>query len=228
MLQSMPLAGVRDRAAIMADLPLAGVRDRAAVMADLRRLLPGIGSFSHKTLPFGVDAIDRHLPEGGLSCGALHEVVPQPHATPAAFGFIAALLGRLMSPPQVFPSPEGRVFVVMPGYGLRQYGRPYGHGLAGLGLDPARLILVATAHRKQTLWAIEQVLHSGAPAAVAGAIDRLDLKVSQRLQLAASDQDCRFCCCVRRPRRTGSRARQAPRQHAGASGRPPPRATASA
>ena len=34
---------------------------------------------------------------------------------------------------------------------------------------------------------MEEALRSGAPAAVAGAIDKLDLKTSQRLQLAATD-----------------------------------------
>ena len=71
--------------------------------------------------------------------------------------------------------------------GSVEYGRLYGHGLSALGLDPARLILVETAHRRDTLWALEEALRSGAPAAVAGVIDKLDLKSSQRLQLAATD-----------------------------------------
>jgi protein ImuA len=59
--------------------------------------------------------------------------------------------------------------------------------LRALGLDPARLILVETAHRRDTLWAIEEAVRSGALAAIAGLIDKLDLKLSQRLQLAAAD-----------------------------------------
>ncbi|HUZ33639.1 MAG TPA: hypothetical protein VMV19_16285, partial [Xanthobacteraceae bacterium] len=76
---------------------------------------------------------------------------------------------------------------VLPAYGLRNNGRPYGHGIRALGLDPNRLILVGTAHRKQTLWALEEALHARAVAAVAGVIDKLDLKSSLRLQLAATD-----------------------------------------
>ena len=75
----------------------------------------------------------------------------------------------------------------MPTYGRHPHGRLHGHGLNTLGLDPARLILVETAHRKATLWAIEEALRSAAPAAVAGFIDTLDLKLSQRLHLAAAD-----------------------------------------
>jgi protein ImuA len=156
---------------------------RAVVIDELRRSLPRIEG-SHKSLPFGLATLDSHLPEGGLTCGALHEVVPEAEGSAAAaFGFIAAILGRLLKP---------RLLVsVTPAYGRRPYGRLhdrlYGHGLNALGLDPSRLILVETAHRKEALWAIEEALHSNAPAAVIGAIDKLDLRTSQRLQLAASD-----------------------------------------
>jgi protein ImuA len=155
-------------------------RNRAAVMAELRRLMPGMGE-ERKALPFGLGTIDSHLPDGGLTCGALHEVVPQAESCiTAAFGFIAAILGRLACP----------LVFVMPAHGLRPYrphGRLHGHGLNALGLDPGRLILVETAHRKETLWAMEEAVRSAAPAAVVGVIDTLDLKLSQRLHLAATE-----------------------------------------
>jgi protein ImuA len=149
-------------------------------LAELRRLLLPGAEGKHNTLPFGLAAIDSHLPEGGLACGALHEVVPETQAaTPAAFGFIVALLARLARP---YP-----FIVVLPRYGKRTHGRLYGHGLNSFGLDPARAILVETAHRKETLWAVAEALRSAAPRAVVGMIDKLDLKSSQRLHLAASD-----------------------------------------
>jgi hypothetical protein len=40
-------------------------------------------------LPFGIKAIDRHLPEGGLALGALHEVAGGSHG--AIDGAAAAL-----------------------------------------------------------------------------------------------------------------------------------------
>jgi protein ImuA len=204
-------------------------RNRAEVAAELRRLLPRIQAVNTaNALPFGVAAIDDYLPQGGLAGGGLHEFVPEAGASPAAFGFIVALLARIVSPPPTgsclsrarpqacgeglgvgvvrrlagvnvfacphdpppYPPPQGgreRIFLILPSYGTRDFGRPYGHGLSALGLHPRRVILVETAHRKETLWAIEEALHSGAPAAVAGAIDKLDLKSSQRLQLAAAD-----------------------------------------
>jgi protein ImuA len=200
----------------------AAAQNRAAVMAELRRLMPRMGG-QRKPLPFGLGAIDSHLPDGGLACGALHEVVPQSESCiAAAFGFIAAILARSSFPPpergrsttegrrvgvsaHTDPSPdrlrrsgpplsgEGHhlpLVFVMPAYALRPYrphGRLHGHGLNALGLDPARLILVETANRKETLWAMEEAVRSAAPAAVAGVIDTLDLKLSQRLHLAATD-----------------------------------------
>jgi protein ImuA len=179
--------------------------NRAAVMAELRRLLPRVGE-RRKPLPFGLAAIDSHLPDGGLACGALHEVMPRSEGCiAAAFGFIAAILARICSPP-----PYGRaqarpgwgreqqarlprtppLLIVMPSHALRPYrpyGRLHGHGLNALGFDPARLILVETARRQETLWAMEEAVRSAAPAAVVGVIDTLDLKMSQRLHLAATD-----------------------------------------
>jgi protein ImuA len=159
---------------------LSVMRNRAAVAEELRRLLPRVEGFrAAKPIPFGLSAIDRYLPQGGLAGGALHEVVPEADATPAAFGFVVAFLARL--------SRTSPLILVIPAHGLRDYGRPHGHGLRALGLDPNRLILVETAHRKETLWAMEEALRSRAPAAVAGVIDKLDLKTSQRLHLAATD-----------------------------------------
>src|ERR1700739_1321505 len=45
----------------------------AAVRERIRRLEGG-ASRPRTVLPFGIKAIDQHLPEGGLALGALHEV----------------------------------------------------------------------------------------------------------------------------------------------------------
>ena len=71
-------------------------KNRAAVAAELRRLLPKMEAFrTAKPLPIGVAAIDSHLPDGGLQGGALHEIVPEDGGTPAAIGFMVALLARV-------------------------------------------------------------------------------------------------------------------------------------
>jgi protein ImuA len=172
--------------------------ERAAALAELRLLLTrysGWPQTSQVKLSFDLAALDCHLPNGGLARGALHEVVPATQAAlPAACGFIVAVLARFISPPPPGPrlrAPEWRrekkIMVVMPDHGSRQCGRLSGHGLNALGFDPTRVILVETANRHDSLWALLEALRSGAPQAVIGMIDRLDLKTSQKLHLAATD-----------------------------------------
>jgi protein ImuA len=188
------------------------IPDRAAVLTQLRGLLArqaGWREDVNATLPFGLAALDSHLPNGGLACGALHEIVPTTQAAlPAAFGFVVAILARLSSSYGAgladsermdahcllhgFPNgppygTERRIVFVMPAHALRQCGRLSGHGLKSLGLNPRRAILVETAHWQDSLWALVEALRSQAPQAAAGMIDRIDLKTSQKLHLAAVD-----------------------------------------
>ncbi|HEY1544524.1 MAG TPA: ImuA protein [Xanthobacteraceae bacterium] len=166
-------------------IPVQG-RNRAAIVAELRRLLPRLESVgATRALPFGLTGLDAHLPQGGLTVGALHEVAPQQHGdTPAAFGFLAALLAQFMA--RFTPSTRP-VLLIAAAHVFAEHGRPHGHGLHHLGLDPARLILVETRNEKQALWAMEEALRSGVPAAVGSVAARLDLKASQRLQLTAGE-----------------------------------------
>jgi len=156
-------------------------QNHAKSLDDLRLLIPRLESLGTRgrALPFGLLELDRYLPKGGLALEAVHEVMPVTAAdTASAFGFVVALLARM---PQ-----SGPILFIASRRALADYGRPHGHGLNALGLDPARVILVEAGDERQTLWAIEEALRSGVPAAVAGAIGRkIDLKASQRLQLAA-------------------------------------------
>jgi protein ImuA len=164
----------------MPPVPLPG-RCRTEIVEKLRRLLPRLERVSAGTpvLSFELPILDAHLPQGGLVRGALHEIAPQVSAdTAAAFGFLAALL--------TLPALSSERPVLFVG-GTADHGRVYGHGVHGFGLDPARLILVETKTDKQSLWAMEEAVRSRVPAAVAAPIDKLDLKTSQRLHLAAGE-----------------------------------------
>jgi protein ImuA len=178
------------------------VLSRTAALSELRRLLAcqaRWGDSMHARLPFGLATLDSHLPNGGLAHSALHEIVPAKQAAlPAALGFVVAVLARLTSRVNVWTSPhdfppsslqhggrEKKVVFVIPAYARRQCGRLSGQGLNNLGFDPRRAIMVETAHRQDTLWAVVEALRSSAPQAVAALIDRLDLKISQKLHFAA-------------------------------------------
>ncbi len=61
----------------------------------------------------------------------------------------------------------------------------YGPGLAVLGLDPARLVLVRAWRDAEILWAIEEGLRATGVAAVVGEVGAFPAVASRRLQLAA-------------------------------------------
>ena len=76
---------------------------RREVIDDLRRQIERFGGAhgSRKSLPFGVLVLDRHLPGGGLTLGALHEVIehgPAAEFAGAATFFTAGLAARLTGP----------------------------------------------------------------------------------------------------------------------------------
>jgi protein ImuA len=172
----------------------------------------------HGVLPFGVAAIDRALPGGGLARGAVHEFVgmggdEEDGALAAAFA--AGILARLGSPtspshPSLSPlkggegnkarqlslsalgGGEGRgevgaIGAMRDGIVLWCLPRPdlYGPGLASLGLDPARLVLVRAWRDAEILWAVEEGLRAAGVAAVVGEVGMFPAVASRRLQLAA-------------------------------------------
>lgn len=167
-----------------APLPAASSPSRAEIVAGLRRHLArieGVPDDGEDRLPFGLPALDAHLPQKGLAFGAIHEIAPANEGDlPAAFGFLLALLGRM----------PGRtpLLLVLAAKKLARCGQPHGHGLNALGLDPARLTLVTTTDETEALWVTEEAVRSRGPAAVASALGgKLDLKASQRLLHAARD-----------------------------------------
>ena len=121
---------------------------------------------------------------GGLMRGALHEVAPvaEGDATAAA-GFCAGILARALSLEKRKP-----VLWVRHEFATFEDGAPYGPGLAAFGLDPARVIFVLAANRKEVCEAMEQALRSGTLLAVLGELrgaTKLDLRASRRMSLAA-------------------------------------------
>ena len=126
--------------------------------------------------PFGLAAIDRVLPGGGLARGALHEILGaggDEEDGGLAAAFAAGILARLVI------ASGGVVLWCLPRPDL------YGPGLAAHGLDPARLVLVRARRDAEILWAMEEGLRASGLAAVVGEVGALDMVASRRLQLAA-------------------------------------------
>lgn len=143
----------------------------AVRLSDLRarvRRLEGGSAGGGPPLPLGWPAVDAAL-GGGLAASAVHEVFG-----PAAPGFALRWLGRLHAP----------VLWIHP---RRQAAALYGAGLVQVAPDlPQNLIVTRALTQAEGLWAAEEGLRSGAPAAVVlTPAQPVGLTESRRLQLAA-------------------------------------------
>ena len=121
---------------------------------------------------------------GGLMRGRLHEIVPEAMAdVPAAAGFTLALAFSIAS------AAQQPLFWIRADAAAREFGRPHADGIAALGLDARRLILVRLADPLSILRAGVDV--AGCPqigaaiVEVAGDPKALDLTTQRRLTLAA-------------------------------------------
>lgn len=148
----------------------------ARLRAEVTRIERGMA----KALPLGVTAIDAALggegsSEAGLRGAALHEI-----SGAAADSFAIMVAGRL---------------VARDGGTVLWCARPgesdlYPPGLAALGLNPSRLLMVHCRRRADRLAAAEEGLRSRGLAAVVTEVDHLpDMTAGRRLQLAAEGGD---------------------------------------
>jgi protein ImuA len=147
------------------------IQNLTALRQTLSRLERGAATkTSRATLPFGIDAIDHHLPDGGLRLGALHELADTgpavEHATAAGL-MVSGILARL----------DGPVLWVAERADL------FAPALAQVGLLPDRVLFVNAP--RGVLLAMEEGLRHGGFAGVVGEVRRLDATASRRLQLAA-------------------------------------------
>ena len=125
-------------------------------------------------------ALDRAL-GGGLPRQGLCEIVPATlgdNAAASAFGLVLALLLGV---------PGAVLFWIYEDFAAREAGLPYGPGLWQMGLDPARLVLVAAPRALAALNALEEVVRAGAGVALGEICQKrgYDLVASRRLKLAA-------------------------------------------
>ena len=152
---------------------------RAKTLARLReqiRTLEKPSLRDRSGLGFGDAAVDDELPAGGLASGCLHELTAAPQDA-AAYGFVAALLGRLIGEAGL------ALWCRLPR--TNRPAIPYGPGLARFGVPTPRLIVARAEKPADLLWAMEEALRSGRFVAVLGDGLAPDLTATRRLQLAA-------------------------------------------
>jgi protein ImuA len=145
-------------------------------LADLRPQVERLsaGARHYPVLPFGVAALDRHLPGAGLRLGALREVVeggPAAEFAGAATLFLAGIVARLSGP-------------VLWCLTRRDLFAP---GLARAGLHPDRVIYAETLREREILPVMEEGLREPGLAAVVGEVIRLGLTALLRSALDPAD-----------------------------------------
>lgn len=141
------------------------------------RAIACAGKNAAAVLPFGLDALDTRLAQGGLADAGLHEVAGASSGysdDAAATLFVAAVAGRRAGP-------GGTVLWVITRRDL------FAPGLAQGGLPPDRLLIAEAGDERDVLAVMEEGLRHGALAAVVGEVGRAGLTETRRLQLAAEE-----------------------------------------
>lgn len=136
------------------------------------RAIEATSRAAHGVLPFGIEAVDRRLPVGGLALGALHEVAGggngAVHGAAAAL-FVAGIMART----------TGQVLWCVTRRDL------FAPAIAQAGLHPNRVIYAEVGDEKTVLACCEEGLRHGGLGGVVGEVARLSMASSRRLQLAA-------------------------------------------
>src|ERR1700760_1033222 len=138
-------------------------------------------------LPFGVSAIDGHLPGGGLALGALHEVAGGGNA--AIDGAAAALFAA-----GIAARTKGKILWCITRQDL------FAPALAQVGLGSDRVIYLDACDEKSVLACFEEGVRHGGLGAVGAEGARLSMTSSRRLSLAAEASGS-IAIAVRRWRR---------------------------
>ncbi|MEI9900967.1 MAG: hypothetical protein WDN31_13445 [Hyphomicrobium sp.] len=156
----------------------------------------------------GEPEIDRRL-GGALDTASLHEVKAAPKGAGVAAGDWAAALGfalrlgvrrleGLAASPTGSPG-SGGILWCWPSQFAREFGAPYGRGLAALDLAPSAWLFVETARASDALWAMEEGLRSQSLALVIGVLSEAELTPARRLSLVAAEHSTP-CLLVTDPR----------------------------
>lgn len=165
------------------------MRESSSLLAGLRRRVARIaasggpsGARADGWLASGHAGFDAAL-AGGLAVGRVHELFADPldAASAAAFAALLALRGGGTAPLLWLRTADA----------ARQGGHLYAPGIAELGGDPGRLLLVETGDAKALLAAANDALRCPGSAAVVvesrGRLPALDLTAGRRLALGARD-----------------------------------------
>ncbi len=135
-------------------------------------------------LPIGAPAVDERL-QGGIVRNGLHEFFGAERGDAIAAAAFALLLALRL------PELESRIFWISGDKERQTSGRLYPPGLAEMGADPAKMLLLQAADLRDALRAAADTIRSKAAGAVIlevqGNAKLIDLTSTRRLALAAAE-----------------------------------------
>jgi len=159
---------------------------RQQQFCQLRRDVAALdGRLNAARLPLGVDSLDSAL-AGGLALGRVHMLCGRPGHDGALTGFAVALLRHILARVDA-----AAPIVWCPAAATGGSGMLYAAGLAALGLDPGRLLIVDSPSPGARLAALEDILRTEGLAAVIVEYDGVRqssdywMRLARRAQLAA-------------------------------------------
>lgn len=137
-----------------------------------------------RLLPVGASFVDDRL-QGGIARSGLHEFFGAAKVDATAAAAFALLMALRL------PDPGMRIFWISGDKDRQASGRLYPPGLAELGADPARMLLVQATDLRNALRATADSIRSKAAGAVIlethGNAKLIDLTSTRRLALAAAE-----------------------------------------
>ncbi len=138
-------------------------------------------------LDSGYPELNRHLGQGGWPSQGLCEIFCSSEGI-GELSLALPLMRRLIPRQSREGSSAGLVSLVAPPH------VPYPQSLAMQGIDVNRLLWVDTQTPKEQLWALEQILTSGASPLVLCWLEDLSVSQARRLQLACEKGES-LCLC---------------------------------
>ncbi len=127
---------------------------------------------SAAAVDMGLGPVAASFPMGAFPTGAMHELISEgAEEAAAAGGFMAGLIGRLMSKGGACVWIGSRMNVFPP-------------ALGAFGIPADRTVFVDLRRDKDALWALEEALKSEGLAAVVGEVRDVSWMASRRFQLA--------------------------------------------
>ena len=165
------------------------------------------GSFDITQLPLNVSGVHEIKPAcaepDGLS-GSREAPKREDWAaslSAARFFMLSLMVRRLAASPAALDkqTAEKPILWCIPRSASLEHGAPYMQGLNHFGLQPGRVLFVATASEQDTLWTLEEGLKSESVSLVVSFIDDVSLTPARRLALATKKHNTP-CLLLTHPR----------------------------